>query len=137
MNLSLNVNRKTNKIMELEKKHLAPYLPYKLKVELTLGDQSELPWYMEEDGIYTLEGMMLDWYPQEVKIIKPILRPLSDLYKDNGKDAFINSNDIEHISKYDEVKTLQYCTVEYLISKHYDVFKLIPKGLAIDINTLK
>ena len=37
-------------------------------------------------------------------------------------DKFINKTDFGH--------------VQYLISKHYDVFGLIEKGLAIDINTL-
>ena len=61
-----------------------------------------------------------------VKQWKPILRPLSDL-------------DLPEDNEFNTPENLQGCTFGYvtgLISEHYDVFGLIEKGLAIDINTI-
>lgn len=66
---------------EYLKKVFCSYLPYGVKAELTLDSTSEIPWYMKEDGIYPLSGMMLDWYDNEVRQIKPFLRHLDDLIK--------------------------------------------------------
>ena len=98
----------------LELKHLAPYLPYGLKVFLVNHNYHEYP--MTSENIITIEGT----------IRKPILRPLSDL-------------DLPEDNEFNTPENLQGCTFGYvtgLISEHYDVFGLIEKGLAIDINTI-
>lgn len=132
--------------MKLELKHLAPYLPYELKV------------YNSEIGVRDV--VMLDsMNPLFCHIIsvgkrnKPILRPLSDseeyfqelygmlehddvtqyLDEDFLKYHDINSFD-ELINK--EVEHIPYGTLQVFLKQHFDLFGLIPKGLAIDKNTL-
>jgi hypothetical protein len=137
---------------KLTLEHLAPYLPYGLKMKvcdpfykyeiMTLCDASGL----SNIGISTVIDEPQDF--------KPILRPLSDLTKkieDNGnkfvpidyinqhylkctidKDGIVNDG----IDKY-EILFLPYCLIKELLQLHFDVFGLIEKGLAIDINTLE
>lgn len=78
--------------------------------------------------------------------VKPILRPLSDLTKKisfeenefmpfdvlNWDFHFTNSI----INKIIPILGMAYSDIEYLQQWHFDVFGLIEKGLAIDINTL-
>jgi len=122
---------------ELELKHLAPYLPYQLK-------------YLDKDT-NKIEKMislhdkinMVDFgwgNAHEFSEFKPILRPLSDLTKVNG---FSLSDMISHGAHNDfwlkenfEVKYLMHLDFEKLVSWHFDVFGLIEKGLAININTI-
>lgn len=95
---------------------------------------------------------------------KPILRPLSDLTKEievngerfvpiemfeigddggynfdfgNGNTQLIAS--LKTISEYNvthDISYLPFQVVKELISWHFDIFNLIPEGLAIDANTL-
>ena len=96
---------------------------------------------------------------------KPILRPLSDLTKeitnslnqtfvftetleigddDNGTEYDYGNiktiKSLEFISEnnnFHDVHYLPYLLVQDLIKNHFDVFGIIEKGLAIDINTLE
>ena len=81
------------------------------------------------------------WNIKDILNYKPILRPLSDLTKVNG---FSLSDMISHdyhnpfwLPENFEVKYLMHLDFEKLVSWHFDVFGLIEKGLAIDINTIK
>ena len=124
--------------MKLELKHLATYLPYGLKVEtkwynfITRDTKTEVK---EMD----LSGLSLrnDW---QMKSYKPILRPLSDFTR---SDAVL-----EHCSeelkilillamKNGYIDDLPHWFMVHCFERHYDVFNLIPDGLAIDINTIK
>jgi hypothetical protein len=135
---------------KLELKHLAPYLPYGLKV------------YSEKNGI---KKMKLKIEPNPVgcqitmdavlkyDIYKPILRPLSDLKKyENELYLYcgvvkIDTNlDVDFTGNYSEYNSTDLIGCLKLLNKlfelHFDVFGLIDKGLidkglAIDINTLK
>jgi hypothetical protein len=87
--------------------------------------------------------------------IKPILRPLSHLTKEIEETEeclldYIVEKLERHCVNYDdwvasaiedgiETRILQapYEVIEYCFENHYDVFGLIPRGLAIDINTIK
>lgn len=85
------------------------------------------------------------------KKIKPILMPLSDLTKEHtwkGETApywwFVSeedSPDYNLLMKFKEgelfPRELSYGLIDYLIENHFDIFGLIEKGLAIDINTLE
>lgn len=85
--------------------------------------------------------------------IKPILRPISSMVGENGfimfellgLDFTTQDNDVfvsEEGRVYFEdelnfnVQHLKYETIEKLFENHFDVFGLIEKGLAININTL-
>ena len=139
---------------KLELKHLAPYLPYGLKF------QSSMDKPFEEYGrqpTWTFDGMTKlfgdyclntleypDAYP--IQLVKPILRPLSYLTKEievNGKkfvpiDYFLG-DDVDLILNAIQIKDLSYLPynlIQKLFEWNFDVFGLIEKGLAIDINTL-
>jgi len=141
--------------MKLELKHLAPYLPYGLKVQCDIWNEE----ICAVDGFSaTLKDVRLTciiarnkerseattWTPK-LEHCKPILRPLSDLTKNIDNDErnvkyysllktcysevdLRNFQEVPLIQKYDDVQIL----LEY----HFDIFGLIEKGLAIDINTL-
>ena len=150
--------------MKLELKHLAPYLPYKLKV------------HIEDNRIYTLEGLSAkydrvdlddDYGWSYMGGIKLILRPLSDLNR-FGEDiinehsinllisekynldygtfsSFKGELDIELDGdpdlRYDVNKRISFDVMltiqEELLKGHYDIYGLIENNLAIDINTVK
>jgi hypothetical protein len=145
--------------MKLEIKHLAPYLPYKLKCLYThtnkIGTISNI--YTIGDG-YDNEDVKLsiDYNNEEhIWMFKPILRPISDLsilVKDeferydgirSGKadeeviNIFCEENGVDEIIENIDLKSLPYECIEYIFRNHYDFFGLIEAGLAIDKTTLK
>lgn len=63
--------------MELELKHLAPYLPYGLKVNRNGTDWNYEIESCNKEGVITDTSFQHYW---EYEVIKPILRPLSSLY---------------------------------------------------------
>ena len=122
--------------MKLELKHLAPYLPYELKVFLPIWKCERTISQLRQKSIVTKDFANHLWFID----VKPILRPLSDLTKVNG---FSLSDMITHgyhnefwLPENFEVKYLMHLDFEKLVSWHFDVFGLIEKGLAIDINTI-
>ena len=103
---------------KLELKHLKNYLDCGLKatdgnetVGVTLNNASDLRF---------------------ANTFKLILRPLSDL--EYTKFEFQND---EYVVDMGLSSSLSWTDWEYLFSNHFDVFGLIKKGLAIDINTLE
>ena len=127
--------------LQLKKEEIIPYLPFKLNyfVDFEDGDVA----VYEMIGIFTDSGeIYLDGYETNLdsKNCKPILRPLSDLTKEieEGKPLFFPSKKtINCINEgVDLLSELYYNDVDYLIRNHFDVFGLIEKGLAIDINTI-
>ncbi|RUP37022.1 MAG: hypothetical protein EKK63_15745 [Acinetobacter sp.] len=146
--------------MNLELKHIAPYLPYGLKF-LTSKGQFE---YGKHDiiicrGAYSEDlGLGLEFlhkgdlrYMSEMRPIRPILRPLSDLTKEIGEkfvpiekcgycsleDCTNESGEIEEITSSHILGFMPFNYFDKLLEWHFDVFGLIPNGLAIDINTLE
>ena len=125
--------------MKLELKHLAPYLPYGLKIYCDFEDGDimicQLECLGEEEAF--LDGS--DWHYKTNTAYKPILRPLSDLTDDQilELDNYHNFS----IIHYSDIKTdptrYPYTIVQKLLEWHFDVFGLIDAGLAIDINTLE
>ena len=133
--------------MKLELKHLAPYLPYNLNTKYLLynviGEIGEIAPQKNEVRDKKLTAENVDFV---LEYCKPLLRPLSDLNKEIECDGII-FNPIETyagMSQLKECVTLSthelryahYSTVEFLFEHHFDVFGLIEKGLAIDINTI-
>ena len=142
--------------MKLEE--ICGYLPYKLKVALTKDYSEELDWedwggkeedYKEgtiwqvagygDDDLYIPCGDSdLDivlrkgnaWINISWEDVKPILRPLSDLTKPVLPDGKIPLVELAKIQN-------QLQLFQKLYEWHFDIFGLIEKGEAIDINTLK
>tara|TARA_R110000851_G_scaffold92662_4_gene202159 strand:+ start:1195 stop:1563 length:369 start_codon:yes stop_codon:yes gene_type:complete len=121
--------------MKLELKHLAPYLPYGLSIKNSIGKVIELT--------------VMDFGYHLDKGFKPILRPLSDLTK-NDIALITEYSDIENVVFSGNPSSLYFTNTEektylddyvdslnYLYSRHFDIFGLIDKGLATDINTIK
>jgi len=152
--------------MNLELKHLAPYLPYGLKAKAgtidtiveVLGLQKGSESVNNELFIFCHKTDYLKGYLYECK---PILRPLSDLTKEitcqnvdypftpmnelfGGWDEELYTslpNHVQHTYQCSKGKVnsihLQQWIFQELIKWHFDVFGLIDEDLAIDINTLK
>jgi hypothetical protein len=134
--------------MKLELRHLAPYLPYKLKVMMLSSVDSkegnfEILSGIQTNGLTLLgDGGRFGFYEREFFAIKPILKPLSELHKDelhnqgfsSHRDYLTTEREADPIQFY--IEGAPYEMIVYLFSKHYDVFGLIDKGLAIDINTI-
>jgi len=118
--------------MKLELKHLAGYLPYKLKGIMYYGG------CVREDvelGLMDIPVWLNGSYP-----IKPILRPLSDLTKEDWNSVFVDSDIDNILSIYQSDRhfgCVEYYLVNILLSHHFDIYGLIENGLAIDINTLE
>jgi hypothetical protein len=116
--------------MKLELKHLAPYLPYRLK--FVRGNSGYLEFVMDCAGscyLYSENKLRYDY-----RDVRPILRPLSDLELDEFTNKIFN---IEYIIDKETDADLGYYEWCFLFSEHFDVFGLIEAGLAIDINTLE
>lgn len=128
--------------MKLEIKHLASYLPYDLKVVFEADEHEHtlvglVNW---SDEIMVLSPFN-DYGRSNIKNCKPILRPLSNLPKQNGDDDnynYLGIVNFAHAFSLDGKKVgvfaMPYFFIEELCKEHYDVFGLIEKGLAIDIN---
>lgn len=126
--------------MKLKLKHLAGYLPYGLQIYFESLDG-------ENKSTWTLSYNEIDFLLRNRN--KPILRPLSDLTKDNVleiieysdfENIYFNGNPSDLIFINTEDKT--YLSdisknMEFLFKNHFDIYGLIEKGLAVDINTLK
>lgn len=130
--------------MKLELKHLAPYLPYGIKV--MNGYSREI--HVIENG-HDIDHVMYS-YNKNLKH-KILLRPLSDLTKEiehNGekfvpierlsvksKSLLLNKETIyPNASK--GIDLMCYRDIQELFKWHFDVFGLIKNELAIDINML-
>ena len=120
-------------------KELAPYLPYRLK-GLDYDKKIYLFRGLNEHGNLNWESnIKLDKKGYD---IKPILRPLSDLFNGNYENILDEFSDVEldnfkfSIQIGLNLNIITYTQFELLVSNHFDVFGLIKDGLAVDINTL-
>lgn len=150
---------------KLTLEHLAPYLPYGIKMIFEgKGGRSITLTGITDQGKYGItitggEGSM--WLNGGG--FKPILRPLSDLtkpLKDKNGNTFILAKVLWSVSEHQEdtfddfgiipeywemsIKSLKsdyrnmdYGDIEKMIFYHFDVFGLLDSGLAININDLK
>lgn len=109
------------KIMKLELKHLAPYLPYKLKLYNRQGIIRTMYTFESNDKSINIADVDCLNY-------KPILKPLSDLLKLGSNENWWR------IRIETGICSIDYDLMQGLLKEHYDVFKLIDKGLAVNIN---
>jgi len=132
--------------MKLEIKHLSPYLPYGLKIANKSIKKSEgiLSVYIMEinnDNDKGIENVLFG--ANQI----PILRPLSDLTKEEKKEMHSRHPNLPNYQEFYEEfvnekglnlseTIIEYAAMEFLIENHFDVFGLIEKGLAININEL-
>ena len=125
-------------------KHLAPYLPYGLRVKIK----------NDSDVLFTMLGLDLEdesisygrnlWYESTSKIdcCKPILKPFSMLDGNKLEQSLMlgKNSKGKWCFYFDRIETweIESCNTDIfqLLENHFDVFGLIEKGLAIDINTL-
>lgn len=130
--------------MELEVKHLAPYLPYSLKIQYIVRDKVEKTGYMRsishnEDETHPTRVSINHNYEEHIWMFKPILRPMEDI---KYYVEFLNKYNVDFDKKEGclvKRKNENYTRLnelDFLFQNHFDVFGLIPKGLAVDINTL-
>ncbi len=132
--------------MKLEPKHLELYLLHELKVYDTYCN-----------GVRVLTGIILnDSEPikiafkqnrpnssRKISEVKPILKPLSYLTKEEYNFIWNKEVEIECIEDFINLDpesrfTCKYSYLfwQYLFENHFDIFNLIEQGLAIDINTI-
>lgn len=123
--------------MKLEIKHLAPYLPYKLKALSIDGfSVSILGVDFTTNRILNINGDRTFTIAE----IKPLLRPLSD-YADINSDAMnsLNCDMSEQINLnefaigYICLGSLYQSTYDLCLKNHIDVFGLINQGLALPL----
>ena len=132
--------------MKLEIKHLAPYLPYGLKLKIntpigTFDRNFELD-CGHDFNLHLSQGN-----------VKPILRPISGftLYFEYLFDTTDDQNIKEFLDEdflYDkgiysweelvftEPNYIPYGTLQVLLKYHFDVFELIPAGLTVSIHDI-
>jgi len=134
--------------MELKVEHLAPYLPYGLRLRYTRED-SVIP-----EGIMT--GVTTDYTETGTSIVhisrsRPLLRPLrmiDDEITHNG-DTFVPIDFIEdkyyslslhkecerllEYEGYRWISHMSYLLVLQLLEWHFDIFGLIDAGLADEL----
>ncbi len=126
--------------MKLETKHVLPYVLYGVKI---LTEKNLLD---KKDIICTLQPSNFpnNWNTDFNS--KIILRRCEDLLLDKWKFLDELSSTETQTELYNIANTsdrewvLSYTSfgfVQFLLKNHFDIFDLIPKGLAIDINTLK
>ena len=132
---------------KLELKHLAPYLPYGLKYwSKEHKAESILDCYKPESFDNIMKTISMEAILRHPDIYKPILRPLSDLTKEievNGikftpqRTWGISQGQLKTTLFYKDCGEMYFRHIKLLFEFHFDVFGLIEKGLAIDINTIK
>ena len=141
---------------QLTLKHLAPYLPYGLKCQWNQSKQFVLVGLQK--GNESVNNELWTWQDGSRYLTvylyecKPILRPLSDFDGNNLEDiqdfigfsqwcdAYDDYFDIwtDNAANTDKlVLQAPYPIIQYFLFNHYDIFGLIPEGLAIDLNTVK
>lgn len=128
---------------KLTLEHLAPYLPYKIKYIRPAYKTANFEFNEIINKMSTL-----DIYLVLQQQYKPILRPLSDLTKEKVGELFGGKYTSEKCMLYDgtlnldvndsiSINLIHYLPqINKLFEHHFDVFGLIDKGLAIDVNTL-
>ena len=121
--------------------YLVPYLPYNLKGKYILSDVINLS-EVHKDEIRDKE-LCEDSFKFFRLYCKPILRPMSDLIKDEfvmdswRKSAILFLDEtakLPHNSRQDHIGSLMYSDLLKLFEWNFDVFGLIEKGLAINYN---
>lgn len=138
-------------------KEIAPYLPYGIKV-FDQWDESDNGEFLDVHGF---DGEHQEWLIYDnmdgshavicKSLVKMLLRPLSYLTKEIEHNGikFIPINELKHFYGFDYMWSYVCCkqgdfnpgavclaSINKLLEWHFDIFGLIDKGLAVDINNL-
>lgn len=119
--------------MKLELKHIAPYLPYDLMCKC-MGESINFEVIGTLGHDYINVSMVNSPISDEVDFsdVFPMLRPLEDINKlIKWQDGEYMMTDI-HYSEFD-LEEQSYNSIESYLKRHFDIFNLIPNGLAIPI----
>lgn len=128
--------------------HIAPYLPYGLKVQDIYSGKidtiTSLYDIIEYDDIKIKIGHS---NAEHIWMFKPILRPLSQLTQEiehNG-ERFVPVDKLEDMFRWNpewfgwdtfikdaNLNSLDYDVIKQLIKWHFDIFQLCESGLAIE-----
>jgi hypothetical protein len=136
--------------MELEVKHLAPYLPYGLKLQYVVRDVVQSTGIMKSISHNDFEThptrVNINYQGEEhIWMFRPMLRPLSkiaeEINHDNQFFVPIETLDMDflqfeyfHSEKGLDLSKVTYNDVLRLLSWHFDIFGLIPAGLATELS---
>lgn len=105
--------------MKLTIEHLAPYLPYGLKI---IAKQNEI---YSSQNIFILKGIVKEniylsqlTYPTDIFVCKPILRPLSDLTKDIdlGFVPMIKLIELQETNFFSKDPLIKNCSVNFKVN---------------------
>ena len=138
--------------MELEVKHLAPYLPYGLKLQYVVREKVEQTGIMKsishnEDETHPTRVSISAMYNEEhIWMFKPMLRRKTHLHtlqseilvrwggglSDRAKAQWLK--EITDDMLYSAFNSLRYDFVELMLENHIDVFGLIDAGLATELS---
>jgi len=115
------------------KKELKDYLHLYLGCEVIINNalyENRIDTLAYMNSLGDCGGNMYEWL---VKECQPILRPLSDLTDEERNNAVLPMNYGIYALPDGEEKLRQSAEItKYLLSKHFDLFKLIEEGLAAD-----
>ncbi len=121
--------------MELDIKHLVPYLPYNLKLQYNgnkekIGIMKTIIHNYDENHPTKIAIAFND--AEHIWMFKPLLKSMRNLTQEDiiNLKLFVKA-DIEYV--IDNPLMCDYHEIQYLLSKHYDIFGLISSGLAIEI----
>ena len=140
-----------NIIMKLKFEDLAPYLPYEIDI-MVANSKKKMILHNNYSNNYQIWFMTV----LDLNYAQPILRPLSDLTNTIfiGEDSFmpldkllkencfatetmLMEDKLEYIEPLTSINFANYNDIKKLLSWHFDVFGLIEKGLAVNINDIK
>jgi len=129
--------------LELKKEYVTPYLPFSIKVVME-GKKTNVAWVstkniavIRPNGIGEYKKIAWKYAHHNIKLI---LKPLNNLKSDDIEIVaelicFTRPHLKDYINK-SGWQNLPYKYFQILLENHYDVFELIPKGLAVDVNSL-
>ena len=121
----------------MELKHLSSYLPYGFKVKFK--DQIGIVEGIDKSNLIIKYNDLI--FVKHYNLVKPILRPLSDLTANEVSEIPIIIGGLSSFGILNRIiiKPFYHSNgymLQYLFKNHYDVFGLIEKGEAVDINEL-
>lgn len=130
--------------MELQLKHLAPYLPYGLQLQYIVRDKVVRTGIMNSLSFNEYEThperVSIELYDEEhIWMFKPLLKPMDEYFEELRlyfrmlpHTNWSYTTPIENVIK--TPLSCSYEDIQWLIKNHYDVFGLINAGLATKIS---